>query len=145
MEISTDSGQNQRQEKHAERGSLIQGMPVLRHPLQLVLTDAVHLVDILADQTFKLFVIPLFLSGVAQVVFHRLAHLFNIFLLLTDALSPKLLQFILTFYFLFQLTYFTDPWIFHRDLGRFREHCAFFFSLFFLFFHFGVLFLCVIH
>jgi carbon starvation protein len=102
------------------------------------------IVDILADQAFKLFVIPLLLFGIAQVVFHRLAHLLNIFLLLTDAPGPKLLQLILTFYFLFQLTYFADSGIFHRDLRRLREHCAFFFSLFFLFFHFGVLFLCVI-
>ena len=144
MKISTDSGQDQRQKKHAERCSPIQGIAVFRHSLQLVLTDAVHLVDILADQAFKLFVIPLLLFGIAQVIFHRLAHLLNIFLLLTDAPGPKLLQLILTFYFLFQLTYFADPGIFHRNLRRFREHCAFFFSLFFLFFHFGVLFLCVI-
>ena len=144
MKISTDSGQDQRQKKHAERCSPIQGIAVLRHSLQLVLTDAVHLVDILADQAFKLLVIPLFLSGVAQMVFHRLAHLFNIFLLLADAPGPKLLHLVLASYFLFQLTYFADPGIFHRDLRRFREHCAFFFSLFFLFFHFGVLFLCVI-
>ena len=125
MKISADSGQNQRQKKHAERRSLIPGITVLRHSLQLVLTDAVHPIDILADQPFKFFVIPLFLSGIAQMVFHRLAHLLDIFLLLADPFGSELLQLILAPDFLFQFPYLSDPGILYHNLRILRKHSCF--------------------
>ena len=47
------------QEKHGKRRALIPRIAVLRHPLQLVLTDPVHPVHFRADALLELLVVPL--------------------------------------------------------------------------------------
>ena len=54
------------QEKHGKRRALIPRIAVLRHPLQLVLTDPVHPVHFRADALLELLVVPLLFLGIEE-------------------------------------------------------------------------------
>ena len=122
MQYAADRDQHERQEKHGKRRALIPRIAVLRHALQLVLTDPVHPVHFRADALLELLVVPLLFLGIAQMILHRQAHPVNIFLLLPDPSAAQLLDLTLSLDLFLKAHDLADARILHCDIRVIRLH-----------------------